>query len=382
MIIFHEGLPGAGKTYETVVRHIIPALQSGRAVWAYIEGLNHEKFAEITGLSVERVRELLHQIEADQVPEIWRWGAELKDALVVIDEVQDFWPASREKLGPEITRFVTQHRHEGLDIILMGQDLRDCHNIWKRRVSQKVVFTQLDMLGRAQNYHWVVYKAVRPEKFKRVTSGRGRYDPKYFGLYKSHSDGTTNKDTFHDKRAIVWNHPGIKFGVPLFGVVLFFAVDYLHGFFAGESAPVAVKSAQASPTPPRTQPAVADPAPAAHRPQSAQPVAAPPPPPPRSPGVEYVASLDNQYRPRLSGYMQSPTLGLTCLIEWLDSGFHVKERLSCEQLSALGFRIEPHVFGVAISAERYDRVVTAWPVDPFGRVAQHTTGSGELAQAK
>lgn len=59
MLIFHEGLPRSGKSYEAMVRHIIPALQKGRHVWAYIEGLNHARIAGATGPT-------RHQLAADE----------------------------------------------------------------------------------------------------------------------------------------------------------------------------------------------------------------------------------------------------------------------------------------------------------------------------
>lgn len=53
MLIFHEGLPGSGKSYEALVSHIIPRLKDGRTVDAYIEGLNFEKIAELAEITLE-----------------------------------------------------------------------------------------------------------------------------------------------------------------------------------------------------------------------------------------------------------------------------------------------------------------------------------------
>ncbi|MDC6258787.1 type II secretion system major pseudopilin GspG [Ralstonia solanacearum] len=60
MLIVHEGLPGAGKTWEAVVKRLIPALQKGRKVYARINGLDHAKIAEVAGVELERVKELLY----------------------------------------------------------------------------------------------------------------------------------------------------------------------------------------------------------------------------------------------------------------------------------------------------------------------------------
>ena len=57
MFIFHEGLPGSGKSFEAVVNQIIPALKKGRPVYAYINGLNHKKLAELTDKTEEEIKE-------------------------------------------------------------------------------------------------------------------------------------------------------------------------------------------------------------------------------------------------------------------------------------------------------------------------------------
>lgn len=223
MIIFHEGLPGAGKSYETCVEHIIPSLMKGRKVYAYIEGLNHEKFSEVTLLPLPIVQTHLIQIEREQVKEIYKHVE--KDSLVVIDELQNFWPSTREKPTEELSKFVTEHRHLGLDIVLMGQDIRDCHTIWRRRVEQKTVYTKLTAVGRDKSYKWVVHRAVSGEKFQKISSGTKNYQKKYFGLYASYEAGTSNTATYKDKRAVIWNNPMMKIGIPIFLIILYFAFN-------------------------------------------------------------------------------------------------------------------------------------------------------------
>jgi zona occludens toxin len=56
MLLFNEGLPRSGKSYSAMVDRIIPALKDGRAVFAHLDGLNHEKIAEASGVSLERVQ--------------------------------------------------------------------------------------------------------------------------------------------------------------------------------------------------------------------------------------------------------------------------------------------------------------------------------------
>jgi zona occludens toxin len=238
MIIFHEGLPRSGKSYEACVRRIIPALKAGRKVFAYIEGLNHEKFAEVTGLSVERVRELLYQINSDQVPKIYDHVE--NDALVIIDELQDFWPSSTKPLSKDITSFITQHGHRGLDIICMGQDHRDCHSLWKRRIDQLYIFVKQDAIGRPNKYAWQSFKQ-RNGKFEKLNNGTEEYQSKYFGLYLSHTKDTTNKETYNDDRANIFKTKVFRLYLPALAVAVAVAVWFLVSFFQGKQKIVKIE---------------------------------------------------------------------------------------------------------------------------------------------
>jgi len=71
MIFFHEGMPRSGKSYESMEKHIIPALAKGRSVDAYLYGLDHEKIAPLAGIDVERCKELLVELTTEQASECW-----------------------------------------------------------------------------------------------------------------------------------------------------------------------------------------------------------------------------------------------------------------------------------------------------------------------
>lgn len=229
MLIFHEGLPRSGKSYAACKDHIVSSLLAGRKVFAYIDGLDHARFAEVTQLPIERVQELLIQIRADQVKEIYKYIE--KNALVVIDELQDFFPSQRQPLTEEMTRFITQHGHEGLDILCMGQDLRDCHAVWKRRVQRKITFRKMTAVGMDTRYKWESHESKGSEKFQKISSGVETYDKKYFGLYKSHTAGTANKGNYSDDRINIFKTKFFIFGLPAAFAFAIFGVWYLYGFF-------------------------------------------------------------------------------------------------------------------------------------------------------
>lgn len=351
MIIFHEGLPRSGKSYEAVVHHMIPALQAGREVFARIDGLNHEKIAECAEIPVELCRELLHHIDEEQVATIYEHVRD--NSLVMIDEIQDYWPNGRKPLTREMSEFVTRHGHRGLDILVMGQDMRDVHAIWRRRVAQKSVYTKLDGLGFENHYSVRVFKASTAEKFEEVSNERGKYDPKYFGTYASHVSTDTNTGNYKDKRAVIWNNKGFRYGAPLLLVMVVFAVFQLFSFFGSDSVLI---PEEAKPLPSVRMDldhgavvvgSVVAPAPVS------------PPPPVRQPD-DFVSTLVSSYRPRLAAFMAMKDQ-VTGLIEFYESD-RVVERLTFEAINELGWTVTRKAYGVDIERNGRTVNVTQWPL--------------------
>lgn len=225
-IIAHEGQPGSGKSYEAVVHGVIPALISKRKVFSNVEGFNAEKIAEVAELDVSLVEELLHHVPDEKVPEIYDHVED--NSLVVIDEIQDFFPSGRQKLSDGMTKFVTRHRHRGIDILIMGQSMADVHNLWRRRIERKLQFTKQDAIGRPDKYLWASFRG-RPTakgdiKYEKITGGSRKYEEKYFGTYSSHDSDDVKTDHLSDDRANVMKTPAIRFGIPIFVLVMIGAI--------------------------------------------------------------------------------------------------------------------------------------------------------------
>lgn len=239
MLIFHEGLPGSGKSYEALVSHIIPRLKEGRTVDAYIEGLNFEKIAELAEITLEECQDQLKQITREQVPAI---NEHVRDkSLVIIDESQNFWPTGRQRLPDPIIQFITEHRHRGLDVVLMGQNLNDVHSMWRNRIDKKFVFMKLDAVGQAKRYSWTSYKgSLRPDgqrsriEFEKLTGGIRQYDPKYFGSYASTTSEDNEMGVYEDDRTNIFKSAKFKYGLPIAALLfiggLWFAIDTMLNF--------------------------------------------------------------------------------------------------------------------------------------------------------
>lgn len=390
MLIFHEGLPGSGKTYEAALNRIIPALLKGRQVFTNVEGINFEKFSEITKISLEKLQGkkvseanitrseintqskivytgLLHQLTDEQIKDIHLHVAD--DSLVVIDELQDFFPVGTRALSEGITKFVTQHRHRGIDIIVMGQDNRDCHNLWKRRIDQLIHFVKRDAIGRPNDYTWITYKQNQG-KFKKLRAGKGTYDKNYFGLYASHVATADNVETYSDDRSNIFKSSTFRITIPVFILILFYAIYYLFTFFGSDSQLVDTEFNKSHKV---TKPAVSAKAEnivienVDKEEQSPQEIAL----------IDtyseknYITGLANQYRPRIKGIIENSEK-IVAVIEFLDSSFHSHEELNLKQLQDLGWDYERKSYGIRFSNGVNEFVATSWPLDIYGRVSQHT----------
>lgn len=373
MIVFHEGLPGAGKSYEACLFHILPQLKEGRRVLTNIEGINHEKFSQLTGIPLSIVKEKLTCIDhADCRDDEQKYNLQKKDilelsgkdTLVVIDEIQDMFPSERHKLSVEWSKYIGSHRHDGLDIILMGQSFSDVHAFWRRRVQRKIVFTKQTAIGRDNNYKWEAFEATTAEKFKKITSGTRQYDKQYFGLYDSHTVGTKNTDVYKDKRVVIWNTPGFKYGIPALLVALFYAGSYLHDFFTPKTSvkqvtPQAnVESKNATPTKITVRKSEAK--------KDEKP-------------VEYLAidvfdQLANKHRARLAGVLHTDKK-LVAEVEILDSSFHRKDVFTADQLQQMGWKVTYSAAGLRLVKGNVEYLVRQWPVDSWGKVDDGTIAS-------
>jgi zona occludens toxin len=358
VIIWHGGLPGAGKSYEAMVTQIFPALKKGREVQVYIAGVNYTRIAECCELPEARVRELLTELTEAQVREVWKHAR--TNALLVIDEAQNFWD-NKHRVERELKEFITMHRHQGLDLVLMGQDYRDVQVLWRRRIDVRSEFLKATALGLAKRYTVTTFKHKGLDEWEQVSTQMHGYDSKYFGCYKSvDSDGVSTMDHIV-KRATVWSKPGVWFGIPFSVVLAAVSIWWLVGFFKGEkfdgksvslSASSAAGGAASSP---RTTVVVPSAAP------TVAPVASAPPPS-KNPVERLLVMLDDKGRLRLAGLMQSGDR-VDGVVEWVGGEARVIHRTSLNELRNLGVAVVVGENVVTLAAGGWSAVAVAWPTE-------------------
>lgn len=196
-----SGRPGSGKSYEAVIRHIMPALLKHRKVVTNIP-LNVDWFCSVVG---EHCRDLMVQIEggfhnyggkryfsdAEHFLRYQDWRNEDNQGVFfVVDECHLCMPRTagagedRVSTQQELKEYLSMHRHYGHDILLLSQNFR--------KVDRDVV----DMI---QNCYYTIKKSFLGQDDKyicKVADGVSRnivathereYEPKYFAAYQSHT---------------------------------------------------------------------------------------------------------------------------------------------------------------------------------------------------
>lgn len=239
MINLLEGTPGAGKSYEAVVYHVLPALRQGRKVITNLP------------LIVESFRvlypDLAHLLEVrrSSQPILGRWDAEAanrgevaflvgefegeatsktsdgmpcmpppKDArlfgsvwdffttwrgdgnvgpLYVIDECHVSFPKpkARQKLvftPDEVIQWFKISRHFGADVLLMTQRMGALDEDIAGLAEFHIRVRKASFLGRSDHYIRKVFAGYRGGE---VSTDERKYETQYFPLYKSHTQGDT-----------------------------------------------------------------------------------------------------------------------------------------------------------------------------------------------
>lgn len=376
-IWFHEGLPRSGKSYEAMVKHALEALKKRRHVVTNIKGVNPEKIAEVLDMAVEEVEQLITIIPWEHTKDCWKYT--VNDSLLLLDEVQDFWPATRDRLGPEMTELITQHGQRGMDIVLMGQCQKDVHALWRRRIDKLVYFVQKDAIGQPTKYAWTVSKQVADGKFSKISSGPGEYEQKYFGIYKSHVDGTENKEAYQDDRANIFKTPFFRFGVPAFAVVVIVAVWFLYHFLTTPGAITGqAQVVKSTPHPVPANTAMPQPVQPVSLPVGMVPVTQPVGLDEYKPPKDFVQKLFDEFRPRLSGFVYNDQRMLGQIEFFKVDDTHRREVLSFQSLREFGWEITRTEYGVKITKLGQSYTVTSWPIDNYGAVPQVVQNSPSI----
>ncbi len=329
-----------------------------------------------------------------------------KNSLVIIDEAESTFPSERNKLELQLRTYIAEHGQHGHDIVLMGQDFKQLHTWWKARTQQKNYYVKRTAAGKPNEFSVTIQMVVmKGDKvtFEEVQHIKGiEYDTDYFGAYASHKEGTTNKETFIDERANVWNNPILKKWLPVYLGVFIVACYLVYDAFTGDAL---ISESVKQQTQPVTAKQPLPPPPIKQLPQQQQPTKvvatntntttnfsgskqSPKTPLFIDPNIipdpqpDLIDHLSQTGRIRLTGYMRFGNKSQGW-IEWRSDSFAVLERISFDTLKTLGWTVLVNQdMDMAILQNYHKRyIATSWPLpDPKGKTT--STQNDEIKTAQ
>lgn len=186
------GRPGGGKSYEAVVYHVFPALEKRRKIITNLP-LNVDLFAATFG---EEIRDLIVVIDGKlgdfgstnrpfssirHYDDDWR-NKQGQGPLYLIDEAHMVLPS--RGCDVKILEWYSMHRHLGIDIILITQNLRKINRDIKDMIELTYSCQKNTALGSPNTYTQKVRTGAGTEV---VNTSLRKYEKQYFKYYQSHT---------------------------------------------------------------------------------------------------------------------------------------------------------------------------------------------------
>lgn len=251
-IVAYVGLPRSGKSYTAVEQVILPALRQGRIVVTNLplraDAIRRDiADAKIVDFSVQAVL-ATPELIIDCCP---------PGAVVVLDEVWRLWPAGKkvDKIPEAFKSFLAEHGHRvdaagnATQIVLVTQDLAQIAAFARQLVEQTFRTTKLGVVGLQKRFRTDVFSSAvagpNPPSSQVVRQIFGRYDPKIYQYYISHTQSEASQggadERAIDRRGNVLMRP-IMIAAPFLIVgLIWFGISHLH-----HSGTLMVEKAQAA----------------------------------------------------------------------------------------------------------------------------------------
>lgn len=196
-----SGKTGGGKSYEAVVRHIIPIITIDKRKVVTNLPLDIDHFCSVYG---EYCRDLIEVIDGDfhsyggQRPfskaehylqyENWK-NDKGQGVYFFIDECHLALPKGQTDKAVE--EFYSMHRHYGFDIMLITQNFRKVSLDIKDLVGNHYRAIKKSMMGQDDKYILKVHDGASNTNNSVVATHEREYESKYFKFYKSHTKSDT-----------------------------------------------------------------------------------------------------------------------------------------------------------------------------------------------
>lgn len=368
MLVLNEGVPRAGKSYDAVKNHILPTLKKGRRVFARLNGLDHAKIAEYLKMSLSDVQSLLIVVDTNDVRKTFRceqddtgkWCIpdQFKDALIVVDEVHEFYVKQRLPLPDAEENFWALLGQNGGDAVIMTQWINRVHQAVVARIERKNVFQKLTAVGLKNRYRVTYYHTTSPGKFQKVGGKTEKYDAAIYPLYHGYAPGSDNTEVYEEGGTNVWKAMAVK-GTIMIVVGVFGAYCFVSFFFPGDDQPPAKIAADAV--------QVFDNAGRYLGAEDASGKVEPVPAPAKvdeyadlTDEQRFIATMKDLGRVRLAARAE---IGgrVRGWVEWVSTSGETVEQIEVSAIEALGYTATWAEYGVRLSAGEHVIIATPWP---------------------
>lgn len=197
MIYGISGKTGGGKSYEAVVRHIIPTVTEQKRKVVTNLPLNVDHFCAVYG---EYCRSLIEVIDGefhnyggqrpfskkDHYLQYQDWQNESGQRVYFfIDECHLALPQSGTE--KEVKEFYSMHRHYGFDIMLITQNFRKVDRDIRDLITNHYRAIKKSFLGQDDKYILKVHDGAASSVQSVVATHEREYESKYFKFYQSHT---------------------------------------------------------------------------------------------------------------------------------------------------------------------------------------------------
>lgn len=235
MINLMLGSSGGGKSYESVVYHILPALQSGREVWTNLP-VNVDRIVAIEPcaqslLKIVQDRPIPADLAPTESPARFRAFGRLEDypqtnetaergPLIVVDECHKSLPMMGTLRAVE--EWYAEHRHLRCDVLLITQSYGKISRAIRDNLQLVYRVRKAVAFGSSTRYIRKVQDGLRGDV---VNTAVRSYKKKYFGLYRSHTKGAEGIEGGSSDVIPIWRR------WPFIGAALFLGSAFF-GFIA------------------------------------------------------------------------------------------------------------------------------------------------------
>lgn len=208
MIIIHEGVPGSGKSYDSV-RKIIDALKNSRIVYTNIDGVNsdtcREALSSLTGLTRDALSSQLIHLEHGQITSFWSFCE--PGSFIVIDEAQLYfnsrdWSKTENR---EFGNWASTHRHHGYDLLLITQRSERIDSAVRSLAEFRYRYRKLNIFGNMVKKGYLVYTYCGDDTKPLGSPYKRTYQSEIFPCYQSYQGDASEKRVV--KNPNIFKHP-------------------------------------------------------------------------------------------------------------------------------------------------------------------------------